>query len=84
MTKQQAFQIFTTEYYGDKHKLKRAVANDYYAVQLEWSFFTDMLCRNGDITTKQYSTWLTPFKIELHDMNYRRYVERQEELTWYT
>ena len=62
MTKQQAFQIFTTEYYGDKHKLKRAVANDYYAVQLEWSCFTDTLCRNGEITLKQYSTWLTPFK----------------------
>ena len=84
MTKQQAFQIFTAEYYGDKHKLKRAVANDYYTVQLEWSCFTDMLCRNGDITAKQYSTWLTPFKIELLDMNYRRYVERQEKLTWYT
>lgn len=62
MTKQQAFQTFTTEFYGNKRNLKRAVANDYYAVQLEWSCFTDMLCRNGDITLKQYSAWLTPFK----------------------
>ena len=62
MTKQQAFQIFTSEYYGDKYNLKRAVANDYYTVQLEWSCFTDTLCRDGEITLKQYSTWLTPFK----------------------
>ena len=34
---------------------------DYWTVQLMWSEYTDGLCRNGEITTTQFSKWLTPF-----------------------
>lgn len=26
-----------------------------------WNNFTDALCKNGDITMKQYESWDTPF-----------------------
>lgn len=35
---------------------------DYWRAQLDWSYYTDILCRCGEITLKQYETWSTPFK----------------------
>ena len=34
---------------------------DYWTGQLAWSTYTDILCKNGVITQKQYDTWATPF-----------------------
>lgn len=34
---------------------------DYWTGQLCWSTYTDMLCKDGIITQKQYDTWATPF-----------------------
>lgn len=62
MTKQQAFKHFTELYYEDKYNLQRAVDQDYFKVQLEWSCFVDSLNRDGQITYKQRQTWGTPFK----------------------
>ena len=35
---------------------------DYWTAQLAWSTWVDMLCKDGEITLKQYSNWPTPFK----------------------
>ena len=34
---------------------------DYWTAQMAWSCYVDNLCRNGNITQKQYQTWATPF-----------------------
>lgn len=62
MTKQQAFKQFTELYYEDKYNLQRAVDQDYCKVQLEWATFIDGLCKDKQITQKQYDIWTTPFK----------------------
>ena len=31
------------------------------AMRFAWGIFTDMLCRDGYITMKQYETWTCPF-----------------------
>lgn len=51
MTKKQAIAIFKVHYmpYLDK--------TDRHLISYEWGIFTDMLCKNGEITTKQYETW---------------------------
>ena len=35
--------------------------NDKPAMRYAWGLFTDMLCRDGYITMKQYETWTCPF-----------------------
>ena len=35
---------------------------DYWRAQEAWSIYTDMLCKEGKITPKQYNTWRTPFE----------------------
>ena len=61
MTKKQAKQFFAESYYGDKYNLHRALDADRLAVQEEWSIFVDGLCRDGEITIKQYDTWTFPW-----------------------
>lgn len=34
---------------------------DYWEAQLAWSTYVDGLCKNGEITQKQYDNWQTPF-----------------------
>jgi hypothetical protein len=34
---------------------------DTIAKREDWSYFTDMLCKEGYITLKQYETWDNPF-----------------------
>ena len=34
---------------------------DYWTAQLAWSEYVDGLCKDGQITQKQYNTWETPF-----------------------
>lgn len=56
MTYQEAKKLFN-EYYpglsGDR---------DYYKKEFAWSCFVDSLCKNKEITQKQYDTWPCPFK----------------------
>lgn len=35
---------------------------DYWTVQQNWAFYTDSLCKAGEITQKQWNTWETPFE----------------------
>lgn len=34
---------------------------DYWTAQEAWAAYVDELCKNGEITQKQYDTWETPF-----------------------
>lgn len=34
---------------------------DYWTAQQAWAEYTDSLCKAGQITEKQWETWLTPF-----------------------
>ena len=35
--------------------------HDKPALREAWNNFTDMLCKDGRITPRQYDTWLNPF-----------------------
>jgi hypothetical protein len=61
MTKQEAKQLFIESYYGDEQNLHRAIKADKLAVKLDWDIFTDMLCRDGNISIKQYESWTFPW-----------------------
>lgn len=41
-------------YNGDYGAYRRARKDDYCKVQFEWSCFIDSLCKNGEITQRQY------------------------------
>lgn len=56
MTYRQAVKIFRETYVGLYEK-----EVDYWTAHEYWANFTDILCKNGDITQKQYDTWETPF-----------------------
>ncbi|MGU8835468.1 hypothetical protein ACV3UL_14395 [Clostridium perfringens] len=56
MNKKQAIQMFKDEY-SDFLKKKK---NDSVAKREAWGNFTDALCKDGEITQKQYNTWLAP------------------------
>lgn len=34
---------------------------DYWTGQLAWSEYVDYLCKDGQITSRQYNNWSTPF-----------------------
>ena len=34
---------------------------DAVAIRTAWNDWTDSLCKSGDITMKQYETWISPF-----------------------
>lgn len=55
MTKQQAINIFKEEI------LPRISKTDKVAIRCTWLDFTDYLCKDGQITQQQYSTWDNPF-----------------------
>ena len=61
MNKDQAKWLFVTECYGDIQNLRKAVKKDRLMVQEDWSFFTDRLCRDGEISMKQYESWTFPW-----------------------
>ena len=48
LTKQQALRVFKQFY-----PISRT--------DLEWSYYTDSLCKDGKITLKQYENWSNPF-----------------------
>jgi len=57
LTKQNVLEIFKEELQGV------AMWNtlDSIAKREEWSYFTDSLCKAGDISLKQYESWSNPF-----------------------
>lgn len=61
MNKDQAKQLFVTVCYGDAYNLRTAIKKDRLMVQEDWSFFTDRLCRDGEISMKQYESWTFPW-----------------------
>ena len=56
MTYRQAVKMFR-ETYSDLYEQ----GVDYWTAHECWANFTDIMCKNGDITQKQYDTWETPF-----------------------
>lgn len=70
MTKEQAVRQFR-ELYADfyVHRV------DYWFAQLAWSEYTDTLCRNGEITLKQFESWPTPFKYGKHLRPTRKQIQ---------
>lgn len=55
MTKESIKRRFINEVYnGDNKRYLRERKADYCKVQFEWSCFIDALCKNGEITQKQY------------------------------
>ena len=59
MTKLQATQLFKQEIvpliivkYGKDDKV---------AISEAWNIWTDYLCKDGEITSKQYDSWSSPF-----------------------
>lgn len=39
---------------------------DYWTAQEAWAAYVDGLCKDGQITQKQYDTWETPFPYGKH------------------
>ena len=61
MTKLQAVEIFKNEILPDIKRVEEEYTNkDVLLRNVEWSYFIDMLCKNGDITESQYNRWFTP------------------------
>ena len=53
--------LFIDEYFnGNRKEYLRARRDDYCRVQLEFSCFIDSLCRDGEITQKQYDNICLP------------------------
>jgi len=72
MTKEQAVRDFKREY-ADLY-IKKV---DYWTAQLAWSTYVDELCKNGQITQRQYDTWSTPFPYGKHLRPSREQLERE-------
>ena len=61
MTKAKAVEVFKNEILPQIKELeKKYTAKDSCMRSLEWSYFTDSLCKNGDITESQYNRWTVP------------------------
>ena len=59
MTKQEALRLFRQEIAPlVREKYGR---NDIVAMREEWNNYTDALCKDGEITLKQYESWTGPF-----------------------
>ena len=63
MSKAQATKLFVESYYGDKENLHSALKRDRLAVQQEWEIFVDSLCRDGQISIRQYDSWIFPWGV---------------------
>lgn len=59
MTFRQAMHDFI-DMYGGRDAFNAAKKKDYPAVQFDWSCYKDRLCKDGEITQKQYDTWDNP------------------------
>jgi len=62
MTKEQALSIFKQEILPNLlRKEEENGIKDIPARRFEWHCFIDSLCKNGEITQRQYDTWGSPF-----------------------
>ncbi len=53
LTKNQVLQMF--------REVDNSPKGDIVGKRESWNNFTDMLCKNGEISLKQYETWDNPF-----------------------
>ena len=60
MTKRQAIKLFRYIYKIKAERLGYR-RGDEVAKRTEWNDYTDALCKDGLITSKQYDTWDQPF-----------------------
>ncbi len=58
MTKRQAKEAFAAAYGSTREEWR----NDKPALRQAWNDYTDRLCKDGQITQRQYDMWLNPFK----------------------
>lgn len=58
MTKKEAVKLFKEE---NSHIIEK-YKNDRIALHVAFSTFTDMLCKNGDISQSQYDRWSNPYE----------------------
>lgn len=61
----------------NKAEITNFSKGDFAALRELWNNYTDMLCRNGDITTKQYETWHHPKFISNPAKTYLEYQVHQ-------
>lgn len=61
MNKDQAKRLFVTACYANVYNLRTAIKKDRFMVQEDWGIFTDRLCRDGEISMKQYESWTFPW-----------------------
>lgn len=61
MNKEQAKRLFVETCYGDIQALHKMIKADRPMAHEDWSFFIDKLCRDGEITMKQYESWTFPW-----------------------
>lgn len=64
MTKKQALKLFRELFPHSTFELgprNGQMQMDYPARRETWNDFTDALCKSGEITLKQYETWVNPF-----------------------
>lgn len=59
MTKQQVLREFKAYTRGQFNRPDGSVDKD--ARVEAWNNYTDALCKDGQITDRQYSTWVNPF-----------------------
>lgn len=55
LTKEQVLQMFREVHQGAFER------GDDIARREAWNNYTDMLCKNGEISVKQYENWSNPF-----------------------
>ena len=61
MTKLQAVKIFKRKILPQIKEVEEDyITKDSCLCSRVWSYFTDSLCKNGDITESQYNRWSTP------------------------
>lgn len=60
MNQREAKEAFI-EYAGPEFIRDCKRSPDLPALREVWNNFTDMLCKDGRITQRQYDTWLNPF-----------------------
>lgn len=58
MTKIEAVNEFRTLF---SNLLVKGKNRDQYAIDQAWNDWTDSLCKEGNITAKQYDSWTHPF-----------------------
>lgn len=61
MTKREALKLFRESFPNHYFISKVSGRLDKVARSEAWNNFTDALCKDGEITAKQYDSWTNPF-----------------------